>query len=325
MTDTVLSYLLFLAETITLVAAILMVVAGLIAIIQKSKKHQEGELEIISLNEQYEAMHKALQSALLPKDDFKKWIKALKKQTKSATQKPRIFVLNFDGNIKASEVDSLRHCITAILTIATPEDKVFIRLESPGGMVHAYGLAASQLQRIKDKNIPLIAAVDKVAASGGYLMAAVANTILAAPFAVVGSIGVVAQIPNFYRALKNLNIDFEQLTAGEYKRTLTLFGKNTDQGRQKMQEELEETHRLFKQFVAEHRPQLNIEQVATGEHWYGQRAKELNLINEIKTSDDYLLEASKTADLFEVEYFTKQSLSDKLTSWIGSMTRFGIG
>jgi serine protease SohB len=210
-------------------------------------------------------------------------------------------------------VENLRQEISAVLTIATPDDEVLVRLESGGGTVHGYGLGASQLQRIRDKDIPLTVSVDKVAASGGYMMACVANHIISAPFAILGSIGVLAQIPNLHRLLKKNKIDFEQLYAGEYKRTLTLFGENTEKGRAKMQEDLEDTHRLFKEFVKSQRPGLDIEKVATGEHWLGTRALELGLVDELKTSDDYLMSLRHEADLVRIEYTEKKKLLDKLS------------
>ena len=112
--------------------------------------------------------------------------------------------------------------------------------------------------------IGMNATFDKVAASGGYMMACIGDRILSAPFAVLGSIGVVAQIPNLHRLLKKHDVDYEVLTAGEYKRTLTVFGENTDKGRQKFQEDLELTHVLFKDFVSRYRPQLDIDQVLGG-------------------------------------------------------------
>jgi serine protease SohB len=179
-------------------------------------------------------------------------------------------------------------------------------------MVHAYGLAAAQLARIRQRGIPLIVTVDKVAASGGYLMACIADKIFAAPFAIIGSIGVIVQLPNFHRLLKEKNIDFEQLTAGNYKRTLTLFGENTEAGREKLHQEIEEVHHLFKQLIHENRPQLDIEKVATGEHWLAKQAIEFKLVDELRTSDDYLLEQSNTANLFEVRYEVKKSFIEKL-------------
>ena len=227
-------------------------------------------------------------------------------------QKKRIYVLNFDGDVKASAVESLREEITAILTIATPDDEVVLCLESPGGMVHTYGLAASQLIRITKKDIPLTVVVDAVAASGGYMMACIGSKILAAPFAIIGSIGVVAQLPNFHRLLKKNDIDFELFTAGEHKRTVTMFGENTEKGKAKFVEELEDTHELFKSFVSEHRPQVNVSEVATGEIWYGQRALENNLIDDIQTSDEYLMSKREECNIYQVSYETKKTFQEKL-------------
>ena len=204
------------------------------------------------------------------------------------------------------------------MQVARPNDEVLVRLESGGGMVHCYGLAAAQLARFRDYKINLSIAVDKVAASGGYMMAAVANTIMAAPFAIVGSIGVLAQLPNFHRLLKKYDVDYEQITAGEYKRTLTLFGENTQKGREKFQEEIEETHVLFKDFISHYRPQIDLAKVATGEHWYGQQAIDLHLVDNLITSDDYLLQKSQQADIYEVMYEYKTTISDKLSTYIQS-------
>ncbi len=225
-----------------------------------------------------------------------------------------MFVVNFQGDIKASALEGLREEVTAILSVIKPTDEVVACIESPGGMVHAYGLAAAQLQRIRDKNIPLTVIVDKVAASGGYLMACIANKILAAPFAIIGSIGVVIQMPNFHRLLKEKNIDFEQLTAGNFKRTLTLFGVNTPEGREKLQEEIEEVHHHFKHVIKEHRPELDIDRVATGEHWLGSQALELKLIDGLTTSDSYLFEKSNHANVYEICFQQKKSLLTRLTS-----------
>ena len=224
-----------------------------------------------------------------------------------------MWVIDFKGSMDAHEVSSLREEITAVLTVATPQDQVVVRLESPGGVVHGYGLAASQLQRIRDKQIPLTVAVDKVAASGGYMMACVANKIVAAPFAILGSIGVVAQIPNLNRFLKNKDIDIELHTAGQYKRTLTLLGENTDEGRQKFREELNETHHLFKDFVKEMRPSLDIDQVATGEHWYGSQAQEKGLVDEVGTSDELLLGLMDGRDVISVRFMQRKKMMDRFT------------
>jgi serine protease SohB len=311
-------YGLFLAKSVTLVIAILIIIGGIIALVSKGRNRDKEQLEIRKLNQRYDDMKKALESEMLTKAELKEIKKTEKKADKKETKKhkKRIFVIDFDGDMRASAVTSFREEITAILNIATPKDEVAIRLESPGGMVSAYGLAASQIHRIREKKIPITILIDKVAASGGYLMACTANRILAAPFAIIGSIGVLAQIPNFHRLLKKNDIDFEQITAGEYKRTVTMFGENTDRDREKLKTDLESIHHQFKDFIAQNRPSVDINQVATGEYWLATRAKELNLVDDLMTSDEYLLTASHDADLYQVIYTIKKSLSEKLSTAI---------
>ncbi|HDG1685174.1 protease SohB [Kluyvera cryocrescens] len=319
-------YGLFLAKIVTVVVAIAVIAVLIINLTQR--KRQRGELRITNLSEQHKEMQEDLSVALLDGPQQKLWHKAQKKKLKleakaakakakqgeiDASHKPRVWVIDFKGSMDAHEVSSLREEITAVLTVATPQDQVVVRLESPGGVVHGYGLAASQLQRIRDKQIPLTVAVDKVAASGGYMMACVANKIVAAPFAILGSIGVVAQIPNLNRFLKNKDIDIELHTAGQYKRTLTLLGENTDEGRQKFREELNETHHLFKDFVKEMRPSLDIDQVATGEHWYGSQAQEKGLVDEVGTSDELLLGLMDGRDVISVRFMQRKKMMDRFT------------
>lgn len=319
-------YGLFLAKIVTVVVAIAVIAVLIVNVTQR--KRQRGELRITNLSEQHKDMQEDLAVALLDAPQQKLWHKAQKKKLKleakaakakakqgdtTAATKPRVWVIDFKGSMDAHEVSSLREEITAVLTVATPQDQVVVRLESPGGVVHGYGLAASQLQRIRDKQIPLTVAVDKVAASGGYMMACVADKIVAAPFAILGSIGVVAQIPNLNRFLKNKDIDVELHTAGQYKRTLTLLGENTEEGRQKFREELNETHHLFKDFVKRMRPSLDIDQVATGEHWYGTQAQEKGLVDEVGTSDELLLGLMEGRDVIGVRYAQRKKMMDRFT------------
>ncbi len=324
-------YGMFLAKAITLLVVILAAVAGIVALSSRNAGGRSKEhIEVKNLNDKYKALAQMLQSAMLPHALAKRAAKSEKKQRKQDEKsrkkhpeqaRSRLFVIDFHGDIRASAVTALREEITTLLSAATPEDEVLVRLESGGGMVHAYGLAASQLQRIRRRGIPLTVAVDKIAASGGYMMACVADRILAGPFAVLGSIGVITQLPNFNRLLKKNDIDFEQITAGDFKRTLTLFGENTDAAREKLREEIEDVHTLFKAFVTEHRPQLEIERVATGEHWHGTRALELKLIDELSTSDDYLMNASQTRDLFEIRYVSKKPLMARLIAAGAQLTQ----
>jgi len=325
--DLLSEYGLFLAKIATVVIAIAIVAAIIVNVAQR-KKQQRGELRVTRLSEQYKDMQDEMAASLLDPHQQKLWHKAQKKKHKqeaksakalakqgkpAADGRARLYVLDFKGSMDAHEVASLREEVTAVLAVATPQDEVLVRLESPGGVVHGYGLAASQLQRLRDHGIPLTVAVDKVAASGGYMMACVASHIVAAPFAIVGSIGVVAQIPNFNRLLKRNDIDVELHTAGQYKRTLTLFGENTEEGREKFREDLNDTHLLFKRFVKEMRPSLNIDEVATGEHWYGVQAKEKGLVDAISTSDDLILEKMKVREVVSVRYLRRKKMMDRFT------------
>lgn len=314
-------YGLFLAETITIVIAFITIIL-VIASTASRNKHVSGHIEIKKLDEKFKQYKNYINAVTLPKHLLKKNIKQEKQQhkkdKKQSKKEPdktrkRVFILDFHGDLRASAVQSLREEISAILTAVNNDDEVLVRLESPGGLVHAYGLAASQLTRLREKGVQLTISVDKVAASGGYLMACVASRILAAPFAIVGSIGVIAQLPNFHRLLKKHDIDYELLTAGEYKRTLTIFGKNTDKARQKFLEDIEDIHILFKEFIHKYRPQMDLDQVATGEHWPAIRAIDFKLIDEIKTSDDYLFELSQDHDLFEVKYAIKKPISKRIS------------
>lgn len=319
-------YGLFLAKIATIVVAIAVIVAIIVNLTQRKK--QRGELRVTNLSEQYKEMKEELAVSLLDGPQQKLWHKAQKKKLKQEAKaskaraklgapepdvKPRVWVLDFKGSMDAHEVSSLREEITAVLAAAKTRDQVVIRLESPGGVVHGYGLAASQLQRLRDKQIPLTVAVDKVAASGGYMMACVANRIVSAPFAILGSIGVVAQIPNINRFLKNKDIDIELHTAGQYKRTLTMLGENTEEGRQKFREDLNDTHRLFKDFVHQMRPGLDIEQVATGEHWYGVQALEKGLVDAVETSDELLLGLMDKHEVISVRYQQRKKMLERFT------------
>ncbi len=302
-------YGMFLAKAATLVAAALALMGGIVALARHGERPESrGRLDIRHLNHDYENMALTLKAATLPKKAFKQARKEQKAKDKQHDKTPhrRVFVLNFHGDLRASAVAALREEVTAVLIVAQPEDEVLVRLESAGGLVHAYGLAAAQLLRIRDRRVKLTVAVDKVAASGGYLMACVADRIIAAPFAILGSIGVIAQLPNFNRLLKKHDVDYEQFMAGEHKRTVTVFGENTDKGRQKFQAEIEEAHTLFKDFVKTHRAQVDLPTVATGEYWYGTRALDCRLADELRTSDDYLLAMSAGADLYEVTFTGKK-------------------
>lgn len=303
-------YVGFLAKVVTMLfaAGVLIAILGASRSGGKSKKG-EGVLKVRSLNDFYKKLHRAVERVMLSKAQLKSLSKAeaksdkkVKKEGLSSTNKQKVFVIDFNGDRSASAVQSLRHEVTAALGHARMEDEIVVRLESPGGSVDGYGLAASQLVRIREAGIPLTICVDNVAASGGYMMACIGNRVLCAPFAVLGSIGVVAQFPNVNRLLKKHDIDIETITAGEYKRTLTTMGENTEEGRKKFQEDMVAIHNLFKGFVSKYRQNLETDTVATGECWFGQDAVDKKLADEIKTSDEYLQEKVKSSDLIHLQY-----------------------
>lgn len=313
---------LFAAKTTLIVGAILVV---LIFIIQASmgRSRHRPLLEVEKLNSRFKSLKRQLQEQILGKKQFKSLLKDDKKTSKreSEPKASRVFVLDFHGDIKASAVNSLREEVTAILSVAQPGDEVVVRLESGGGLVTSYGLGASQLARFREAQVQLTVCVDKIAASGGYMMACVADKIVAAPFAVLGSIGVIAQLPNFHRVLKKHDIDYREVTAGEFKRTVSVMGEITEPGFEKFKSQIEETHQLFKQFIQTHRPKVDVPQVATGEHWYGTQALANHLIDELATSDDYLFKKFEAADVYRVQYHGRKRLTDRLSESLTQASR----
>lgn len=325
-------YALFLAKTLTVVLAIIAVSAYLSTLRTRRLRDARARLRVYNLNKHYAEMEHALRYAMLSRKGYREFFRnwqrehqARKRAHDTEPARGRVFVVDFQGDIRASPIASLREEITAILAVAVPGDEALLRLQSAGGLIHAYGLAASQLVRLKERGIRVTVSVDKVAASGGYMMACVADHLIAAPFAIVGSIGVIAQFPNFNRLLKKHDIDYELFMAGTHKRTVTLFGENTEEDRAKFREQLMDVYRLLQDFVKRYRPTLDMEQVATGEYWYGARAIELKLIDELRTSDDYLLEAGKTKDLYQVTYGRRKSSFERLSSVARRILSFTYG
>lgn len=296
-----------------IVALILIVTA-----IAARAKHRP-QVEVESLNDKFADIGYVLRSVIRPKKVFKAEQKKLEEEEKKAEQesRPNVFVLEFDGDLQATQVKEFRDEVSAVIGIAKPEDEAVVCIESPGGTVSGYGLAAAELVRLRKAGLKVTVCVDKVAASGGYMMACTGHKILAAPFAVVGSIGVLAQVPNFNRLLKEHHVDYEEMTSGEYKRTISFLGEITPKGRAKFQEQLEDTHELFKNWVKEYRPQLDLAQVATGEYWYGKRAQELNLIDDIQTSDEYIHSLLPAKRVFKIKFNPRKKLAEKISEAFG--------
>ena len=313
---------------ITVYTGVIILIVFLITKIRgkKSMKKSKKSIKVTDLGQQLESYSLQVKKATTNKKVFKKFLSISEQKRKNASKKhhhgPIVFVVDFEGDIKASQVEHFRDEVSTILQTADPKkDEVIIRIESRGGAVHGYGLAASQLQRVRDHKIPLTICIDKIAASGGYMMACVGDKILAAPFAIVGSIGVISMFPNFNRLLKSKDVDYQEFTAGEFKRTVTMFGEVTQKGKDKLLADLQDIHELFKTHVKEHRPSMDIAKVATGEYWYGIRAKELNLVDDIITSDDYIHQLLKdNKKVFKIKLSVQKSLADKLESKIQSFT-----
>lgn len=311
MIEALIGLVIFIIKVVVVGLVIAMTFASLISL--GKKKSEDSGLKLTHINDEEKKREQKFKLEIYDKKKQKALKKELKKDKKNTAQeKPKLWLLDFKGDISATQTQALREEVSLILSLIEKGDEVAVRLENPGGAVHEHGLAASQLLRFKDRGIPLTVLVDKVAASGGYLMACVADKILAAPFAIIGSIGVIAQLPNFNRWLEERGIDFEQVTAGKHKRTLTMFGKNTEEGREKLREEIEDIHALFKDQIVKYRPDLDIDSVSTGEYWYGARAIELGLIDEIITSDDYLANAKDNFDVYLTKLTKPQSFKEKL-------------
>ena len=314
MIELLIDYSFFLLKVVTIVIVIILPLLIISSANRQKKFGEKGHLIIKNLSERLDKMGTAILSSEMDKKSFKKFIKDKnkKKKKQKSPEKQSVYVLNFYGDIQATGVNKLKEEINAILSSKSKCKEVVLKVESGGGSAYAYGLCAAELKRLTDNKISLTVCIDKIAASGGYLMSCVANKIIAAPWAVVGSIGVIAQLPNLHRLLKKNAIDIEMHTAGRYKRTLTTLGKNTPTGRKKFIKELEELHSVFKDFVKENRPVIDVKKVATGEVWQGDQAKKIGLIDEIATADDYLLKLSSKFNLLELDYYERKPIGEKL-------------
>src|ERR1700761_4266674 len=239
-------------ELILLVLTILVafaVLAGAVLALWRLLRSRAGvkgdvaaEVEVTALDKELRDRVLEVRRSLLSEKEGKK----LAKQKEERKYESTVYVLDFHPSLTAHEVGTLRKEIDIITQIATPKDEVVVRIDSPGGTVNGYGHAASQLLRVHDAGIPLTICVDEIAASGGYMCAAVADKIIAAPFAYIGSIGVVAGMPNFVGLMNKLGVRYLELTAGEHKRTLTPFSEPTPQKEAIELERLEAIHNAFK-------------------------------------------------------------------------------
>jgi serine protease SohB len=317
----------FLVKALIIVAAV-GGLAVLIARLARSGEPKDQEIKVRPLDERYDDMRDAMDGALLDRKERKALAKRHKKEAKADARArrghepgKRVYVLSFKGDMRASAVKRLGAEIDAVLIAARPAtDEAVIRIESPGGTVTGYGLAAAEILRLRERKIKVTASVDQVAASGGYMMACAADRIVAAPFAVVGSIGVVAPAPNLHRLLKKNDIDYEEMTAGEFKRTVSVLGEITPAGREHFREKLDTTHDAFKAHVAACRPNLDIARVANGDYWLAREAMALGLVDEILTGDELLFRARDGARLYEVSTEARKNLLERLSGAFAMLT-----
>ena len=315
----------FVIKALVIVAA----VGGLAILIARLARSGDGgqdrEIAIKSINDRYDAMRDALDAKLLEKKARKALAKARKKEAKTRHGEPagkRIYVLNFKGDLRATAVKNLGREIDAVLTVARPgDDEVIVRIDSGGGTVTGYGLAAAEIFRLRARQISVTASVDQVAASGGYMMACAADRIVAAPFAVVGSIGVVASVPNLHKLRQKNAIDYEDITAGEFKRTVSVLGEITPAGRDHFQGKLEAIHDAFKAHVAARRPGADVARIANGDTWLASDALALGLVDEIVAGDELLFRARDSARLYEVKWEARKSPLQNLVGGLGAAAR----
>ncbi|CAB3976441.1 protease SohB [Candidatus Azoamicus ciliaticola] len=301
-------YTIFFLKIITIIILLLLtIITCLIIIKNKDNKY----IEIKNINKKYITLKKMFLSEILKKTEKKNIIKNINKEEKIIKTK-NLFILNFNGDINASDINNLKDILSILILNKKYVDEVLIKLTSNGGIVTNYGLAATQLKRLKNENINLTISIDTIAASGGYMMACVANKIIASHFSIIGSIGVLGIIPNINKMLNKNNIEIEYHTSGKYKKTLSVIGENTEIGRKKFIESLENTHFLFKNFVKENRSQINIDEIATGEYWYGIDALKLNLIDKIQTSDEYIMENLNNTKIYEIKLNEKTNIKNKI-------------
>ncbi len=318
--EVALDVLSFALKALITVVALITVIGAVVSMASRQGRASAGHLVVRRLNSRFAALVSALRGAVFGRKEAKRARRRERRKERDGRRRQRVFVLDFHGDLAATQVRALRHEVSTVLGVAQEGDEVVLRLESSGGLVHAYGLAASQIARIKGKGLRFTICVDRIAASGGYMMACLGDELLAAPFAIIGSIGVVASVPNLHRWLERHGVDYEEMTAGEFKRTVSFLGRISPEGREKFQEQLEDTHGLFKDFVKDNRPGIDIDKVATGEYWFGTRAKELSLVDRLVTSDDYLLERMAVAEVFHVSYKPPQPWRQRLgTAAAGAM------
>lgn len=230
-----------------------------------------------------------------------------------------VFVIDYVGSMMASEVVYLTAKIDAIILKSNKDDEVVINITSPGGAVSGYGLVASQIKRLKTAGLKITATVDTVAASGGYMAAVVSDEIIAAPFAMVGSIGVVANVMIYEELLKNIGIQTNVYTSGDSKRTVVPSRVPNAEEEAKLEAQLEEIHSRFKDHVLSFRPDIDEDKVFTGQAFLAADAINFGLVDKIGTSDELLLNLYKDGHrLIEVQFIIEENIGGSVTKQVSA-------
>lgn len=210
-------------------------------------------------------------------------------------------VLRFEGDTMATGRQDFARMVDEVLHNKERIQRVIVVVNSPGGGVSVYGQMFAGMERMRNAGVDVTACVDTYAASGGYLMSVPAQRIIAAPFAMVGSIGVVSEFMNFNKLLRRLGVEPMTITAGELKRTVTPLSEVTEENKAAYKAQLEAIHRQFIAVVKKYR-EVDADRVCTGNHWTAAESVELklNLVDGLATSQEYLFEANQTEDLVTI-------------------------
>ncbi len=219
---------------------------------------------------------------------------------------PRLAVLRFQGlrDLNASGDQRLSEAIDEVLVNRDHFEEAVVIIDSPGGTTHGYGHAYALLERLSASGLKVTACIDRIGASGGYLMALPADRILAGPFAIVGSVGVVAGIPNVKRLLEEKGVSYRLFVAGDKKRVVHFADDDGPEVREYMDEKLAGIHTQFLQAVEKHRgDRVKLDEVRSGDHWSAEESVEkgLGLVDELQTSAEYLLERNREVALVMIE------------------------
>lgn len=283
------------------------------------------KIKLIQLNQQQEKHDKALIKVIGKSPGILSSIKNVIGKSEGIVRKTAV-LLSFNGDINATEVIEFGRAVSMIVQMKDLVSEVYIIINSGGGVVNGYGLLASEIERLHYSEIETYALIDQVAASGGYMAACVANHVVAAPFAYIGSIGVVSEMPNFNQILSDNGINIEQHTAGKSKRTVTPLGKITDEDRNEFKKKLERIHRSFINHVSHYRNINDADEnknsiIFSGDYWIAEETVELELglVDEISTSQEFLLDKMKEYNIIEITFQENKTKKSKL-SLLNSLT-----